>query len=221
MTWPIYEQEGLNTGATILHPNLDQKMKALAGAPQTWQNTSFSALLGGSHFGEGALNFSPGWFQQLCDVRLNQFLVGLGTSLFLNSQQLEDYLYVSASLKTPLAVDFLKATISIDVISNAITALVVPQQYDVDLAVIQLIKNSQHLYDQHPILDSWILVWSGFAMIVNRDTLLHRALGGAPEDFDLLFSSETHNTCNLDVLDLGAMLLYCPGTAVAITGRVL
>jgi hypothetical protein len=120
-----------------------------------------------------------------------------------------------------LAIDFLKATISIDVISNAITALVVPQQYDVDLAVIQLIKNSQHQYDQHPILDSWILVWSGFAMIMNRVTLLHRDLGGALEDFDLLFSSETHNTCNLDVLDLGAMLLYCPGTAVAITGRVL
>jgi hypothetical protein len=46
-------------------------MKALAAAPWTWKNTGFSAPLGGSHFGEGALDFSPGWFQQLCDVRLN------------------------------------------------------------------------------------------------------------------------------------------------------
>jgi hypothetical protein len=62
MTLPIYEQEGLNIGATILCPDLDQEMKALAAAPWTWWNTGFAAPLGGSCFGEGALNFSPGWF---------------------------------------------------------------------------------------------------------------------------------------------------------------
>ena len=221
MTLPIYEQEGLNTGATILRPDMDRQMKALAAAPRTWRNTGFSAPPGGGRFGEGALDFSPGWFQRLRDVRLNQLLVRLGSNPFQNSQQLEDFLYVSASLRTDSAAEFLKATESVDVISNAITALVAPRQYDYGLAAIELIKKGQHLYDRHPIVDSWISVWSGFAMILNRVTPIHRDLGGAPEDYDLLFSSGTHDTCNLDVPDLGATLLYRPGTAVAITGRVL
>jgi len=56
----------------------------------------------------------------------NQFLARLGTNHFPKPQQLTDYLYVSASLRTPSVGDFLNATESIDVISNAITALVAP-----------------------------------------------------------------------------------------------
>ena len=91
-------------------------------------------------------------------MRLNKFLVRLGTNLFQNSQQLEDYLYISASLRTDSAASFLRMTEPIDVISNAIMALVAPQQYDYGLAGIKFIKNGQHLYDQPPILDSWISV---------------------------------------------------------------
>src|SRR5882762_4470889 len=120
-----------------------------------------------------------------------------------------------------VAANFLRATASVDVISNAIMALVAPRQYDFGLAAIEQIKNGHHLDSSHPILDSWILVWSGFSVIVNRATPLHRDLGGALEDFDLLFSSGTHDACNLDVLDLGATLSYHPGTAVAIIGKVL
>ena len=56
---------------------------------------------------------------------------------------------------------------------------------------------------------------------MNRVTLFHRDLGGAPDHFDLLFSSGTHDICSLKVPNLGAKLLYQPGTAVAMTGRVL
>ncbi len=40
-------------------------------------------------------------------------------------------------------------------------------------------------------------------------------------DYDLLFSSGTHEQCMLDVRDLGLRLSYLPGTAVAIAGKVL
>ena len=36
-----------------------------------------------------------------------------------------------------------------------------------------------------------------------------------------MFSSGNHNACSLEVPDLGAKLLYQPGTAVAIIGKVL
>jgi len=64
-------------------------------------------------------------------------------------------------------------------------------------------------------------VWSGFSLIVNRKTFFHRDVGAAPMDYDLLFSSGTHQQCTLDVQDLGLRLSYLPGTGVAIAGKVL
>jgi hypothetical protein len=110
---------------------------------------------------------------------------------------------------------------SLDLICNAITALVAPQQYDAGLAAIQLIKQGQHLHSAHQNLGSWNSVYSGFALIVNRETLPHRDAGGATMDYDLLVSGGTHETCNLDVYDLGLTLSYPPGTGVAIMGKPL
>ena len=112
-------------------------------------------------------------------------------------------------------------TAGVDVICNAITALIAPQQYEVGLAAVQLLKDSLHLHNTHLNLYHWISVWSGFAMIVNRKTYLHRDSGAAPMDYDLLLSGGTHEQCMLDVQDLGLRLLYLPGTTVGVTGKVL
>ncbi len=69
---------------------------------------------------------SPGWFQRLHDVRLDQLSIIFAANLVPKSQQLKDHLYISTSLKTEPAASFLRATASVDVISNAITALVAP-----------------------------------------------------------------------------------------------
>lgn len=134
---------------------------------------------------------------------------------------MHEKIYVSSAIRSDNAADFLKATASIDVICNAITALIAPQQYDAGLAAIQLLKDGLHLHDTHPNLVHWTSVWSGFAMIVNRMTYTHRDTGAAPTDYDLLFSGGTHKQCLLDVEDLGLRLPYPPGTAVAIAGKVL
>jgi Oxygenase domain of the 2OGFeDO superfamily len=109
----------------------------------------------------------------------------------------------------------------LDIICNAITALVAPQQYDAGLAAIQLIKDGQHLNSSHPNIYKWNSVASGFAIIVNRSTLLHRDFGGASSDYDLLISGGTHKHCTLDIHDLQLRLSYGPATAVAIAGKVL
>jgi hypothetical protein len=134
---------------------------------------------------------------------------------------LHDKLYVSSDIRSEEAVDFLKATANIDIVCNTITALIAPQQYDVGLAAVQLLKDGAHLQSTHPNIDHWTSVWSGFSMIVNRKTYIHRDVGAAPMDYDLLFSSGTHKRCTLDVQDLGLKLWYPPGTGVAITGKVL
>jgi hypothetical protein len=136
-------------------------------------------------------------------------------------KRLHEKLYVSSDVRSDHAADFLKSTTGIDIICNAITALIAPQQYDVGLAAIQHLKDGVHLHNTHPNIEHWISVWSGFAMIVNRETYVHRDVGAAPMDYDLLFSSGTHEQCMLDIRELGSRLSYLPGTVVGIAGKVL
>jgi len=134
---------------------------------------------------------------------------------------LDKKLYVSSHVRSEEAGYFLDITTGLDTICNAITALVGPQQYDVGLAAVQLIKAGSHLHNTHPNMDRWTSVWSGFSIIVNRITWLHRDNGAAPMDYDLLVSGGTHQQCVLDIHELGSRLSYPPGTGVAIVGKVL
>jgi hypothetical protein len=141
--------------------------------------------------------------------------------LFVCPKQLDKKLYVSSDIRSTEAADFLEITAGLDVICNAITALISPQQYDAGLSAIQLIKSNTDLHRTHPNVDRWISVWSGFSLIVNRKTVAHRDTGAAPMHYDLLVSGGTHKSCVLDVLEVGLKLSYPPSTAVAVVGRVL
>jgi len=135
-------------------------------------------------------------------------------------QRLQDFLYVSSSIKSDYSADFLEMTANFNIICNAITALVAPEQYDAGMAATQLIKSGQHLYETHQSIYHWNSVWSGCSVIVNRSTPIHRDAGAAPTDYDFLSSSGTHKRCVLDVYELGARLWYPPGTGVVQLGRI-
>ena len=124
-------------------------------------------------------------------------------------------------MKKDSTASFLQVTSSQAIISNAITALIAPEQYDGGLAAIQRLKGEGVLANMHPNIGLWISVWSGFSLIVNRVTPNHRDFGGAPSDYDLLVSAGTHVDCILDIADLGASFSYQPGTAIAVVGKVL
>jgi len=87
---------------------------------------------------------------------------------------LDKKLYVSSDVRSDEACNFLDMTAGLDMICNAITALIGPQQYDAGLAAVQLVKAGSHLQNTHPNVDRWMSVWSGFSVIVNRITWLHR-----------------------------------------------
>ena len=215
-------QTDLNSGTKILWPQLDSVMQSYATANKpSWRHSAFNPPANGGEFGAGVLNMSPGWFQLLQDVSLLLAEINHDFGLLVHCQQLDKELYVSSHTRTDEAADFLKVTTSLDVMCNAITALIGPQQYDAGLEAICLLKSGSHLHDTHPNLDYWGSVWSGFAIIVNRSTFTHRDTGAAPADYDLLVSSGTHKQCTLDVHDLGLKLSYPPGTGVAVAGKVL
>lgn len=128
---------------------------------------------------------------------------------------------MSSEIRTKSAGDFLRITASLDVLSDAITALVAPQQYDYGLATTMRLQAGDHLDRWHPIVNQWLSSWSGSSVIVNRKTPFHRDSGAAPSEYDLLFSGGTHTKCFLEVRELGLKLSYLPGSAVAIMGKVL
>jgi len=86
-------------------------------------------------------------------------------------KQLDKKLYVSSDIRTDEARDFLQTTAGLGNISNAMTALIAPQQHDAGLAAIQCINAGMHIHAAHPNQNFWISVWYGFALIVNRITL--------------------------------------------------
>ena len=136
-------------------------------------------------------------------------------------QQLSESLYVSSDIRTDEAANFLHTTASLALLADAVTALVAPQQYNSGMAAIRCLKEGDHLNRHLPTVDCWNSVWSGFSVIVNRETPFHRDTGGAPSHYDFLLSGSTHTECFLDVRELGLKLQYLPGTGVVIAGRVL
>jgi hypothetical protein len=122
-------------------------------------------------------------------VLLFGLFIKLTLTLF---QRLSDSLYVSTDIRTNQAIDFLSGTASLNLLSDAVAALVSPQQYDYGKATIKCLKEDDHLHKRLPVIDHWNSTWSGFSLIVNRKTPLHCDPGGAPSDYDFLVSGGTH-----------------------------
>lgn len=127
---------------------------------------------------------------------------------------------MSADLKKVKSAGFIQTTASIELICNAITSVVAPDLYRSSLAAIQALQTGI-MVNPDDVVQMWPSVWSGISVIVNRKTPYHRDWGGAFPDYDLLVSAGTHGECFLDVPDIGGRLLYLPGTAVAISGKLL
>jgi hypothetical protein len=136
-------------------------------------------------------------------------------------QRLNDKLYVSSDLRSDEAAQFLATTSQFHLVCNAITSIISPTLYSAGLSAIGQIQRGSVLAVHHPCVDRWTSVWTGISIIVNRATPMHRDWGAAPPFYDLLVSGGTHADCHLNLPDLGTRLWYLPGTAVAVSGRVL
>ncbi|KAG1864347.1 hypothetical protein F4604DRAFT_1535688, partial [Suillus subluteus] len=67
----------------------------------------------------------------------------------------------------------------------------------------------------------WPSIFSGLELIVNHVTLSHRDPGGAPSHYDMLVSLGIRDEAMFVIEDIGAELVYSPGTMVYIAGKVL
>ncbi|KZP07464.1 hypothetical protein FIBSPDRAFT_759968 [Athelia psychrophila] len=160
-----------------------------------WRFNNFHPPAGGGQFGSGCLNLSPGWFQQ-------------------GHERIIDDLHVSQDMHKRGVPSFITETGPMELLANAVTSVINPQLY---LAGLQAANAVQTL--QPTVL--WASVWSGIALIVNRETPCHRDTGGSVSMYDLLVSAGTHQACHIDIHELGAEFLYLPGTMLALSGKAL
>lgn len=130
-------------------------------------------------------------------------------------------MYVSQHLRSPDAREYLVRTQNLELLCNAVTSVINPSLYDAGLRAIQAIKASAPFHGHRTNLAHWVSVWSGYALIVNRETPPHRDSGSAPPTYDLLVSGGTHVFCDLNLPDIGTSLPYGPGTMVGLCGKVL
>ena len=121
---------------------------------------------------------------------------------------------MSQDMQKCARIPFLSQNTSLWTLINAITSVVNPTLYSAGLHAIQAIKQ-----DDPDI--TWESVWSGFALIVNRETPYHRDSGGSLSMHDLLMSGGTHQDCYMEIAELGAEFSYLPGTIFALTGKAL
>lgn len=129
-------------------------------------------------------------------------------------QRLVDKLHISQDMTKCGVPSFIARNRPLETLVNAVTSVINPELYSAGLHAIHSINSSPHA-------TPWLSAWSGITLIVNRETPYHRDSGGSISMYDLLVSSGTHQSCYIEVEELGAEFLYLQGTMLALSGKVL
>ncbi|KAH9037002.1 hypothetical protein EDB85DRAFT_1861756 [Lactarius pseudohatsudake] len=103
---------------------------------------------------QGLVNFSPAWFQQ-------------------GHERVQEFPQVSASLKTPAALEWLDRATESNSIMSAILAVIHPELYDAGRNTLKVLRGHSEIQPQE-ILHQWTSVYSGISVICNRLTPTHR-----------------------------------------------
>lgn len=124
------------------------------------------------------------------------------------------------SLQSQFAAPFLRKIQHVELLCNAVTALVTPGMYDIGKEAIIKTKLGVEMDGLHDNVQLWPSVFTALEVIVNRKTAAHRDKGGCHTHFDLLVSLGTHKKAMLHLRELKLSFLYLPGTMAAICGKV-
>jgi hypothetical protein len=116
--------------------------------------------------------------------------------------------------------DWLDAISESNGILSAILAVIHPKLYDAGWQVINHLGDTPE-FGAQDLLDKWASVFSGVAVISNRDTPPHRDRSSRANWYDILATLGRYQNCDLELPGLGISLEYGPGTVVGIAGKVL
>jgi Oxygenase domain of the 2OGFeDO superfamily len=132
----------------------------------------------------------------------------------------QEYPRVSASFRSPAALDWLDAISESNAIFGAILAVIHPTLYDAGWQTTMCLRDRPEICPQD-IISKWATVFTGVAVISNRSTPKHRDGGSRCNWYDILATLGNYRDCNLELPGLGVSLEYGPGTVVGISGMMV
>lgn len=131
-----------------------------------------------------------------------------------------DPLVTSATYSSEPVQKWLEVMSSTEYFWNAITAVIAPDLFRAGCAALPKLLGQTRPTQKSVPLSRWPSIFSGLELIVNRVTLSHRDPGGAPSHYDMLVSLGIGHDAIFGIEDVGAELVYSPGTMVYIAGKV-
>jgi hypothetical protein len=102
---------------------------------------------------------------------------------------------------------------------NIVLLPIHPTLHHVGSSILQILRNLEETKD---IASLWTSVFTGIAVISNRETPIHLDFNGRPEWYDLLTVKGSHSprSTRFDVPEMGLTLAYGPGTVIAVSGQL-
>ncbi|KAG1793250.1 uncharacterized protein HD556DRAFT_1238066 [Suillus plorans] len=155
----------------------------------------------------GCINIVPCWFQQGHENPDDGFKPE-----------------VSATLKGDRSLAMITAMQRLALLASAALHVMHPQLYWASVRThVELGHWSaeQGLHDMHRFLKHWALVYTGAAVVCNRDSPDHRDPKCPPEAFDILTSIGNYRHAVMHLTNLGIDLVYTPGVMVSYSGRLV
>ena len=112
---------------------------------------------------------------------------------------------------------------STEILLNALTALISLHLYNAGFNAMMKLRSpdTYQNVETHENVPLWPSVYTGIAVISNRDTPRHYDINGCPPWYDLLVSCGTHKTAEFSIPKLEVTLSYSPQTVVAVCGKIL
>lgn len=164
---------------------------------------------------------APAWFQQAHEVTHLTYCRSKRLNYF---AQESNNMEVSAELMKSHTLDWVETQMRASALIGGILSIVHPELYSIGIASLKAIEASDSISkgDRLPeVLPIWGSPFTAITTISNRDTPYHRDNGSAHPWFDILMALGSYQNGRIEFPGLGMRFKYDPGTAVALTGRVL
>ncbi|KAG0701035.1 hypothetical protein DFH29DRAFT_806870 [Suillus ampliporus] len=155
----------------------------------------------------GCINIAPCWFQQGYENPDEGFKP-----------------MVSASLKGDRSLSMIMDIQRPALLASVALRVMHPQLYWASVRThVELGRWSaeQGLHDMHRLLKHWASVYTGAAIMCNRQSPKHRDPKCPPEAFDILTSIGSYRHAVMQLTNLGIELIYNPGIMVSYSSRLV
>jgi hypothetical protein len=131
---------------------------------------------------------------------------------------------VAAELRKPAARQWVSVMGETTALLGAILAVMHPTTFETGTRCISEIRQSEKVGKREnleELLQDWTAPYTTVSLMSNRDTPLHRDVGGSYSVMDMLVSVGRYDKGVFTVPGLGCQFWYCSGTVIGLHGRVV